>query len=212
MTQQIQPQTVATLRSMKRTAVIVLLLFTLSGPVQAKRVAELLDIDYQTTRKYLKELSLLGIITNTPAGWTLLQDGTQLILPASNAIYELERENIAPPLSASAACTSPSILLQEEEERTRDSRVVQCLNTLEELGITATNQVLTILKDERITPEYIDSQAERLEKENRWSTGLLLTVIKCFDPIPQGSKAQRRNDHTDGRSYINGKYSEWIKH
>lgn len=211
MRQTISPQKVTALRSMKKTAIIIMLLFNLTGPAAAKEISETLEFDYQTTRKYLKELSLLGLVTETRTGWILLQAGVQLILPANatpipdSAIFS--RSDSLP----SAACP-PSILLQEEEEEeeTRDYRVDQCLETLEELGITATNQVLTILKDERITPEYIESQAERLEKEDRWSTGLLLTVLRCFDPIPQGSKAKRMS--TDGSRYVNSKYKDWIKH
>lgn len=211
MAQQINPQTVTVLRSMKKTAIIVLLLFNLSGPVTAKHVAELLDIDYQTCRKYLKELSLLNVVSETPVGWVLLQGGPQLILPPS-AIFEPDNAIIAPtPESSSAACPTP-FHLQEEEEveevlKARfsrvDQRVDQCLQTLTDYGITATPRVLEILRDERITPEYIASQAERLEKEKRWSTGLLLTVMKCYDPVPT-IKRKHKEKGIDGQDYLSG--------
>lgn len=216
----IDPAKLTVLRSLKKCALLVLLLFNLRGPVDAKRLSHLAQQDYQTTRKYLAELRELGIVCETADGWILTAEGPQMLLvpdiynPVSailkdrDAIFLPERENIASTgavfsrseSSPSAACDDPFLLQEEEEEeevlKTRFSRVSLCLETLAELGITNLPRVLKILEDERITPEYIEAQAERLEKENRWSTGLLLTVMRCFDPVPLGSKAKRKRNNT----------------
>lgn len=210
MTQQINPKTVIALRSMKKTAIIVLLLFSLAGPVTAKRVADLLDIDYQTVRKYLRELSTLNVVSETPVGWVLLQGGPQLILP-TNAIFDPEREKTAPGNakksrsdSTSPASTPDSFLSEEEEEEeedknsdeTRKNRAEGCLAALAEWGIGPCDQVLELIQDETVTAEYITGQAERLKKENKFSTGMLLRVIRDHDPLPlTRSQRQAKTDY-----------------
>ena len=81
MTLQLSPAEVAFYRSVRKTAVILLLMMKLDSPTPAKRIAEILDLDYATTRRHLKTLSNLGVLTETFSGWSLLQGGIQLLLP-----------------------------------------------------------------------------------------------------------------------------------
>lgn len=71
--------------SLRKTAVVLILMFQLDRPVRAKEVSSLLRIDYETARGYLSDLSRLGSIARTRSGWILTSGGRQLVLPAKNA-------------------------------------------------------------------------------------------------------------------------------
>jgi len=56
-------------------------MFRLDCPTPAKRLAQYLSSDYSTVRKQLSELSLMGFVSRTRAGYTLTQGGSQFVLP-----------------------------------------------------------------------------------------------------------------------------------
>jgi len=58
--------TISTLRALKSSAVIVLLLMQLNGqPTRARLLAEMLDMDYETVRRHLRALAHLGIVSES---------------------------------------------------------------------------------------------------------------------------------------------------
>lgn len=199
-------QEILILRSLRRTAIVLLLMFRLDRPVNAREVSQILAIDYTTSRKYLSELSNLQLITHTSAGWLLTQGGSQLLLSTDlstppNAIFS--RTEFLPSSSSPNESNQVPIEVEEEveEEETRKNRddIDECLDMFSTLGINPTNQVIQICKQEHITPDYIIAQAARLHKEGKWSTGMLIKVCKDGDPLPINKNELERLDRQ--RSY-----------
>ena len=83
MTAQLPPSELMLLRSLKRTAIVLLMIFRLDPqPVGRDDVASLLDIDTKTSAKYLHDLSQHGLITRTGYrdGYILTTGGRQMVL------------------------------------------------------------------------------------------------------------------------------------
>lgn len=83
MSAQLPPTERMLLRSLKRTAIVLLLIFRLDPqPVGRDDVADLLDIDTKTSAKYLHDLSQHGLITRTGYrdGYVLTVGGRQMVL------------------------------------------------------------------------------------------------------------------------------------
>lgn len=202
------PQEVMLLRSIKRTAVLLLLMIRLDRPATAKELADILDADYSTIRKHLRELSRLSLVTETRAGWMLTQGGGQLLLSPFNADSHIDTplspDNAEKPrfearknrdTSASASLNQNTFLLEEEEEEerteTRKNRadpedMAERLAALEDAGVNGINgdYAQSIARLEWCTPDYINYQARRLHKERKFSSGMLLRVISDHDPGP----------------------------
>jgi len=173
------PSEIALFRSVKKSALVLLLLYRLQAPVTARLVSEILEIDYSTSRKRLAELSRLGFVARSSAGWILTQSGSQLLL------YE-NRKNARKPRfnSSSDGAVDNSV---------DKSRTESAFLTLSEHGISATPNVRQIVRsNDYITPESIEAHAERLKQENRFSNGLLITVLHAGDPLPLSDAERRR--------------------
>ncbi|MEJ2302887.1 MAG: hypothetical protein P8Y14_15290, partial [Anaerolineales bacterium] len=69
-------------RSLKKTAIVLMLWFRLDKPVGESEIARILDIHPETTRIYLRSLARLGLVTRTHRfnGWALTTGGRQMIL------------------------------------------------------------------------------------------------------------------------------------
>jgi hypothetical protein len=69
-------------RCLKKTAIVLMLLFRLDKPVGESESAEILDLHTETTRIYLRSLARLGLVTRTHRyrGWMLTAGGRQMIL------------------------------------------------------------------------------------------------------------------------------------
>jgi DNA-binding MarR family transcriptional regulator len=69
-------------RRLKKTAIVLMLLFRLDKPVGESEIAEILDLHPETMRIYLRSLAGLGLVTRTHRyhGWTLTVGGRQMIL------------------------------------------------------------------------------------------------------------------------------------
>jgi len=198
------PATVATLRSIKSSAIIVLLLIQLRGrPTRAKQIAETLAMDYETTRRHLRELAYLNIVSETPTGYILLQGGDQLVLT-----FDMQESAEKPRFLASTTTTTTIGKSSESERKAAEEaekkrgnpallsdakqlkRGNSALSTLESYGISTSSRAVIhmVEQNDYITDEYIEAQADRLNAEGRFSTGLLLHVIRSGDPIPMNAE------------------------
>jgi predicted transcriptional regulator len=85
MSSQLHPKEVELFRCLKKTAIVLMLLFRLDKPVGEREIASILDMYPTTVRTYLRSLSSLGVVTRTHRynGWTLTAGGRQMILGAS---------------------------------------------------------------------------------------------------------------------------------
>jgi hypothetical protein len=73
------------------------------------------------------------------------------------------------------------------------------LTALEEHGIASTPKTVELCKLAHVTPAYIHGQAARLHKEGRFATGLLVTILRCNDPLPQNKNNLDRHRYTCGQ-------------
>jgi hypothetical protein len=85
MSSQLHPKEVELFRCLKKTAIVLMLLFRLDKPVGEREIAGILDIHPQTIRTYLASLAHLGVVTRTHRyqGWMLTGGGRQMILGES---------------------------------------------------------------------------------------------------------------------------------
>lgn len=220
------PAELAAFRSIKKTAVIVLLLIRIDRPVAAKQIAELLDMDYETTRRHLRSLANAGLVTETGIGWLLTSGGSQLLLPAELSTIQSEpvesaekpRRDAEKPRPESvksstflpAACPPPIA----RKKVSTSQRGKTALERLKELGINPDVELkqgehrITVAglveQKEYITIEYINYHTARLTDADRFSPGLLITVLRTGDPMPKQTG--------EAKDYTGGKYADWIEH
>ena len=238
---QLTPADVAFYRSVRKTAVILLLMMKLDSPTPAKRIAEILDLDYATTRRHLKTLSNLGVLTETLSGWSLLQGGIQLLLPERSYPQAVDNAGNSRAVEMQESCQSAGNSraiedssststhdslhppIEEEEEEMQEScqsavfprsapgLINACLQALADNGIADSAHIRGLVETkDYITPAYIIAQARRLKAEDKFSTGMLITVLRCGDPLPK----QEQPDEFDAdarREYFEGKWSHLVK-
>ncbi|HZD57450.1 MAG TPA: DnaA N-terminal domain-containing protein [Anaerolineales bacterium] len=286
-------------RCLKKTAIVLMLLFRLDKPVGESESAEILDLHTETTRIYLRSLARLGLVTRTHRyrGWMLTAGGRQMILgeadhrwnaleagkikasaenprslpenpsasaenprsilespvpsaenprsatestvtsaenprstaekPRSSAEIPRSRPIAAASLSlsfkaesnkAAAAIAKASAevstgkmrvlhslmsrgfqLAKRRERRPRgrprtDAMVRANLEAFGSIGVRRNEFVLEICGMEHVTPDYILGQKKRLEREERYSHGLLLTVVRSKDYLPAKYLAPEDSD------------------
>ncbi|MEJ2263865.1 MAG: DnaA N-terminal domain-containing protein [Anaerolineales bacterium] len=241
MPSQLHPKEVELFHCLKKTAILLMLLFRLDKPVGESEIASILDIHPQTIRSYLESLARLGVVTRTHRyqGWTLTGGGRQMILgesvdelPGGHAgkiktSAKKSRSNAKISRSLPLAAASLSLSLKEESkeaaaaqagasakksrssakisrsryhrgmritetgDRTalgsaRSDPVVRAnLEAFASIGLARNDFVLEICQMDHVTPDYILGQKKRLEAERRYSHGLLLTVIRSNDYLPE---------------------------
>jgi hypothetical protein len=159
----------------------------------------------------LKDLEAIQLATRTPKGWICSAGAIQLMLPF------IEPENykncsfsgIDSSSSADSILVS-SIVAEEEVQKKTTKNVVLSeqgkanLKALKEEGIADIRFTRNLANNEDITPELIKAQAERLREEEKFSTGLLITVLRSGDPLPA---SHIKNNY---RRYVTGKDSAYI--
>jgi len=185
-------------RSIRRTAAALLLIYRLNHPVLITEIASILNLDRKTAANQLKLLAKQGIITHTHTGWIMTQGGSQLILPINQDPQLMGKKSPSMgknyPLKTISTTTSANPLLyieEEEEEEEEDGEKIPILKALAEYGIGPTPNVLKLLNLPHVTPEYIRFHGERLKHEQKFSTGLLLTILKYGDPMPISNEERR---------------------
>ncbi|MEJ2352861.1 MAG: hypothetical protein P8Y03_23995, partial [Anaerolineales bacterium] len=294
-------------RRLKKTAIVLMLLFRLDKPVGESEIAEILDLHPETTRIYLRSLAGLGLVTRTHRyrGWTLTVGGRQMILgeadngwdaleagkikttaekPRSITEIPIARADVSPrkvklprsilesstpsaenprsilespvasaenprstaekprssaeiPRSRPIAAASLSLSFKAESNKaaaakakaraeipTRKVKVLRSLvsrgfqlskkrdrtmqgrsrsdptvrtnlETFGSIGVRRNRFVSEICHLEHVTPDYILGQKKRLEAERRYSHGLLLTVVRSNDYLPEKYLALEASVH-----------------
>jgi predicted ArsR family transcriptional regulator len=200
-----------TFRSLKKSAIVLMLLIRAGNEAHnAKQIADILDMDYSTTRKHLDSLAALQLANETPVGWIASSSAYQLsasypqVYPqADNKTVESARFSRA--LKDSSTTSAHTFLLEEEEEEEREeaskrektaseeTRIDEAIEELEERGVLVNNPVISLIeRKDYITAAYISYHADRLEREKKYSSGLLLRVLKDGDPLPDPNAQERR--------------------
>lgn len=196
------PSEVTTLRSIKKTAVVILLLFRLDRPVTVTQLAGMLEIDRHTASEYLNQLRYQGIVSPTNFGWILTQSGSQLLLPGVEGIppyttttttTTIGRDRCKTAAVAEEWGENPAIVSESGENSSIDyNRCQAALDALADYGVSDTPTIIGLVQSkEYITAKFVEGSAERLVKEKRFTTSLLITVLRCGDPLPLSLEEKR---------------------
>ena len=190
----ITPQETRVLRLLKRTAIVLLLLLRLDKPTGETEIARTLEIDNETARTYLRSLADIGLIAraNYHHGWILTCAGRQMVLgqPAENPRLLAESASLLPSTASLSSIGSLKAVVAEEEalaENPRvssEERIQQNRQAFRDNGVGWNNCVKSICEMDHVTPDLINAHADRLRKEKRFSTGILITAVKENDPAP----------------------------
>jgi DNA-binding transcriptional ArsR family regulator len=241
MSSQLHPKEVELFRCLKKTAILLMLLFRLDKPVGESEIASILDMYPTTVRTHLRSLARLGVVTRTHRynGWTLTAGGRQMILgesldesraprtgksktnvkisrslPAASLSLSFKEESYAAAAAKAGANMKNSrsrvkisrshysrgMRIIKKGDRTalgsaRSDPLVQAnLEAFASIGLVRNNFVLEICNMDHVTPDYILGQKKRLEAERRYSRGLLLTVIRSNDYLPEKYIARNEPD------------------
>ena len=197
----ITPKETRVFRLLKRTAIVLLLLLRLDKPTGETEISRILEIDNETARTYLRSLADIGLIAraNYHHGWILTCAGRQMVLgqPAENPRPLAENPrlladsaSLLPSTASLSSIGSLKAVVAEEEalaENPRvssEERIQQNRQAFRDNGVGWNNCVKSICEMEHVTPDLINAHADRLRKEKRFSTGILITAVKENDPAP----------------------------
>jgi len=195
------------LRSLKKTAIVLLLMLRLDRPISRNQIAAILDIHVQTARDYLRQLSAANIVAHTNQGWILTQAGSQWVLPIIDA------------------GKSPPKLINNinRYEKNKNSEVninrggdIPTPHTSDiwrlflSYGIDRNPRVEKIVNKPFFTSEYLRAHVDALDRKGyqmpQWAGMLILQLETGIDP-----------GHADGcqcekcQNYTGGEYSEFIQ-
>ena len=178
----LSPSEVANIRSLKKTAVVYLVMLRLDRPTGPTEIADILDIHIGTVHSYLRSLTKLGIITRTGYmnGYILTVIGRQMALGHPVEIPQVPSPSSLDPPNNSFPTTDldPAIL-----------------TAFYQAGIGINHRTRVLAQQAHITPEYILAHNLQLisqDKEN--SPGLLITILESGQPAPP----LNRNGHLEG--------------
>ena len=190
----ITPKETRVFRLLKRTAIVLLLLLRLDKPTGETEISRILEIDNETARTYLRSLADIGLIAraNYHHGWILTCAGRQMVLgqPAENPRLLAESASLLPSTASLSSIGSLKAVVAEEEalaENPRvssEERIQQNRQAFRDNGVGWNNCVKSICEMDHVTPDLINAHADRLRKEKRFSTGILITAVKENDPAP----------------------------
>jgi predicted transcriptional regulator len=202
---------VYTLRSLKKTCIVLLLMIRLDRPVSRNQIAAYLDIHVHTARQYLRQLSAASLIAHTSTGWILTQAGSQLVLPLGGA-------KITPPMLINNNNRLKDINPQEGanikggENNTPPNELPAMWSRLLSYGIDRNPRVEQIVNQPFMTIDYLTSHVAALDRKGypmpKWAGMLVLQLETGVDP-----------GHEDGcqcekclQDYTAGKFSNFIDH
>ena len=187
------PPEVATLRSIKRSAIVLLLLIRLDRPVTAKHLSEILAIDYQTTRKYLHELNQVGAALHMPTGWIFSQ-GSQLLLPMNSNAKKSRSES---PESESESNRKKASHLPDSSLDSDLKREILALGVFESIA----DDFISTLDPDHLC-RHISQYKYRLETGQARGPGYFVLQVRQDLPPPPGWKPINK--------YTEGRYSDFI--
>ena len=203
----ITPSFIRTLKGAPLSGIILLMIEPM--PVSHSYICRYTGYSDKPVTQALQLIKENGFLVHNSAGYALITSAIQLPLAApelenrnfsdsvttttylnkkEEPFIEVEAANLNDPVGISPTPNrniSDSMISQMKYSE----RVDKNLYAMEVYGITRNKTTIEIANQEGITSEYIHYHANRLMKENRYTTGLLITVIKQGDPIPVNSRS-----------------------
>jgi len=208
--------------TIKKTAVVLIYMLALDGPVGPVELARDLGYNRSTAAGYLESLRVLGLITRTHyhAGYTLSGMGRQLVLgqlliDASPTVQNLDSGPTTTTLNRGidnykgiVVVDSPP-LSKKQTVKNYDHLDKNILAILQGAGI-GTPKRYELADLPHVTADYLQAHIDvwRNEKDPRKrAVSMLIFRIQSGDPAPVLPASQDQ----DPRKYTSGKYSDFVK-
>lgn len=193
----LSPSQIRTLRLLKRTAIVYLLLRYLDQPAGEVEVARILEINRGTARKYLRALTDIGLVTRAHYrdGYTITNKGRQMFPGEPRAgRSDLNRMVVKPPATPLNTVVNDSDIEEVNKEAltgplVKESPVEADLiwQALAAAGIKRNRRTERLAQMAHITPEYIQAHHRALVDSGRGeAAGLLVTILESGERPPNG--------------------------
>jgi DNA-binding CsgD family transcriptional regulator len=210
------------LRTIKKTAVLLLLLARVDTPLGESGIAAILDISRATVRGQLKSLSALGLVVRVSLhnGFLLSELGRELFgvervkfcpIPTTvvdlNLLNSLKSDSEVNKLKQDKNCPVETEPLPPDEAPTDEPPIApEIVAALRSSGIMMNQRTRALARMEHISPEYIRAHHKNLYlQKGLVSTGLLVSILESAQPMPD-------NGERDPHRYIEGEYAEFVVH
>jgi len=203
------------LRSLKKSAIIVLLMKWAGRPLGEAEVAATLDSSRTTVRTQLNSLCAMGYANRVRfhGGFVLTEQGQNLFgdevakfcpLPTTTDLFLLKSKMDSEVIGTG---TSKNFPVESERQHAPPEPVdPQIEAALRSAGIMLNARTRLLARMEHITPEYIRAHQRNLYvTRNTRSPGLLVSILESAQPLPDTGERERRD-------YLGGKYAEFIEH
>ena len=205
-------------RSLKKSAIIVLVMKWAGAPLGEAQLAAILDSSRTTVRAQLNSLCALGYARRvrfhggfvlTDLGQALFGGEMDKICPVPNTAdlnllkSKLDSETEAPIAGNSCPVETDPIATGPPEPQPVDPLIAAALRSA---GIMLNNRTRALARMAHITPEYIRAHHQHLYvTRNNRSPGLLVSILESAQPAP---KAGEKDPH----DYLGGEFAEYIQH
>lgn len=200
-------------RSLKKCAIVLLLMRWAGRPLGEAEVAAILDSSRTTVRVQLKSLAALGYARRVRFhdGFELTELGKGLFTGQAGNFCPLTTTTETPLMDikdGSESVTGKKGKNQPVEDGPESSEPVdpQVEAALRQAGIMLNARTRRLARMQHVTPHYIrlHHQSLYLTRGIR-SPGLLVSILESGQPPPETPATQRRD-------YLGGEYSEFVEH
>jgi predicted transcriptional regulator len=183
------------LRAIRKTAVVLLLLLQLKDPITARDISHILEINYETARNYLKDLTHASLVTRTDDGFKIselgkskLNNSTRIPGIRNTGSAEFPRPSLNNNSSNNGIDLNPCLIKDTiSTMRAHHFRNPEIWKTLAHYGITRNVRTEKLASQPFLTPDYIHHHALLLERSGKplpqWA-GLLITILEKGEAIP----------------------------
>jgi DNA-binding CsgD family transcriptional regulator len=217
------PAEIDIFRSLKKTAIVLLLMLRLDRPAGETELAAVLSMNIETVRNHLRELSARQLVTRTERyqGWSLTGAGSQMILPMpetrelpapataekprspAESALNMRIRRSATPISGGKPVDNSAQPSAAPDPDPAPADLPERLAILAGAGIgEPTRSRLAHLA--HAEPAYLRAHCNRAKAERR-GTGLLIHRIQMNDPAPRGYDDDRDR-------YVTGEFAHLVNH
>ena len=204
-------------RTIKKTAILLLLLARVEIPLGETGIAAILDMSRATVRQQLKSLLVAGLVERVSLhnGFVLSELGRELF--GGERIKFCPIPATATDLNQLNSLTPESVVITGRRDKKRPIRTgpstvketpidpaIQA--ALRSAGIMMNKRTYALARMDHISAEYIAAHHRRLYlQKGSVSTGLLVSILESAQPLPDTGER-------DPRKYIEGKYADYVEH
>jgi biotin operon repressor len=202
-------------RSLKKSAIILLLMKWVGKPMGEAEVAAVLDSSRTTVRTQLNSLCALGFarrvrfhdgfeLTELGQGLFQNEEGKFCPLPTDTDLNVLNSKIDSKTEAVAAVKKGP--VDSRPPPAAPEPVDPQIEAALRKAGIMLNARTRALARMEHITPEYIRAHHHYLYvTRGTRSPGLLVSILESAQPLPDSARCERRD-------YLSGEYADFVEH